>query len=255
MGIGEEEFLIPPALSHMASSGSDSRDRRRHQHQHQQPGRRKLLQPLCIAVGIFGVSTGAARFLFPRKKLEPLQRTMEVDQSFAVRTDDGYTTSECATPQKVVMKGADLTKYYAMGHGEPAVFGFEDYETVHNGYRYWFQSEENKAKFEANPNTYIPAWGGFCSWGISREDFWSKDTLGPDADPNQWLITSDGKLHFFRSELPMRKFLGDVEGNIVAGNALWYEWWGGAEPSSTFLTSGSPLDTDCFCSPDTCEDN
>lgn len=34
--------------------------------------------------------------------------------------------------------------------------------------------------------------------GISREDFWSKDTLGPDADPNQWLITSDGKLHFFR---------------------------------------------------------
>lgn len=149
MGIGEEEFLIPPALSHMASSGPDIRDGQRHQHQHR-PGRRKLLQPLCIAVGIFGVSTGAARYLFPRKKLEPLQ-----DQSFVVRTDDGYTTSECATAAKVVMKGADLTKYYAMGHGEPAIFGFKEYETIHNGYKYWFQSEENKAKFEVSDQVRV----------------------------------------------------------------------------------------------------
>lgn len=152
MGLGEEEFLIPPALSNMASSGSDTSYRRSHEHQLRQPGRRKLLQPLCIAVGLFGVSTGAARYLFPRKKLEPLQGP---DQSFVVRTGDGYTTIECATPEKIVVAGADLTKYYSMGHGEPAVFGVEEYETIYNGYRYWFQSEENKAKFEVNDKAFV----------------------------------------------------------------------------------------------------
>ncbi|CAM9677037.1 unnamed protein product [Sphacelaria rigidula] len=44
----------------------------------------------------------------------------------------------------------------------------------------------------------MPAWGGFCSWGISNEDWWTKDSLGPDADPHSWLITDDGVLHFFR---------------------------------------------------------
>lgn len=37
-----------------------------------------------------------------------------------------------------------------------------------------------------------------CLTGIAREEWWTKDTLGPDADPNQWMITDDGKLRFFR---------------------------------------------------------
>ena len=51
---------------------------------------------------------------------------------------------------------------------------------------------------QQEPLNYIPAWGGFCSWGISREDWWTAETLGPDTDPNYWVITDDGVLHFFR---------------------------------------------------------
>ncbi|CAN0556487.1 unnamed protein product, partial [Laminaria digitata] len=51
---------------------------------------------------------------------------------------------------------------------------------------------------QAEPLSYIPAWGGFCSYGISEEDWWTRANLGPDADPNSWLITEGGSLHFFR---------------------------------------------------------
>lgn len=30
------------------------------------------------------------------------------------------------------------------------------------------------------------------------EDWWTKETLGPDADPNSWMITAEGVLHIFR---------------------------------------------------------
>lgn len=52
----------------------------------------------------------------------------------------------------------------------------------------------------------------------------------------------------------MSKFLGDVPGNVELGNAVWQEWWGTADPGA-YEFGGSPLDTDCFCSVDTCEDN
>lgn len=52
--------------------------------------------------------------------------------------------------------------------------------------------------FQERPLAYIPAWGSFCSYGISQEDWWTKDTLGPEADPDLWFITDEGVLHFFR---------------------------------------------------------
>ncbi|CAB1096374.1 unnamed protein product [Ectocarpus sp. CCAP 1310/34] len=249
MGLGEDEFLVPSGL--MMGGSSRESLRSHHQHQHQQPpGLWKLTRPLLVALGVFGVSTGAARYLFPRRKLQPQREQLE--RLVAVRTGNSAVTSECATASKVVMEGADLTRYFSLELGAAAVYGVEEYEALYNGYRFWFESAENKAMFEESPKSYIPQWGGFCSWGISREDWWTADELGPPADPNQWLITNDGGLHFFRSELPMSKFLGDVPGNIVAGNQIWHSWWGDVEPAAD--GAGSPLDTDCFCSTATCED-
>lgn len=49
-----------------------------------------------------------------------------------------------------------------------------------------------------DPTKYIPAWGGFCSYGIADEGVWTVDTLGPFGDPSVWTISLDGKLHVFR---------------------------------------------------------
>lgn len=59
------------------------------------------------------------------------------------------------------------------------------------------------------------------------------------------------------SSLPKNKFMGkvpgvwgNIQGNIRAGNDLWTSWWGDSEPG----VLGSPLNTACFCSVETCID-
>lgn len=247
MGLGEDEFLVPRRAEF--GHGGTTSDR----HSQQRPGARKLLQPLALAVGIFGVSAGAAHYLFPRKKLQPQQQVLAAAGP-PLDSADAPTTAVCAAADGTVMDGADVVSYFSLEPGSGAVFGVAEHESVYNGYTFWFASEENKALFEENPLAYIPAWGGFCGWGIAREDWWDKDTLGPDADPNLWLISDEGKLHFFRSPTPMFKFTLDIPANIRAGDEVWSSWWGGVDPGAPEVMQGSPLDTNCFCSAETCVD-
>src|SRR4051812_25802953 len=69
-----------------------------------------------------------------------------------------------------------ITEKKAMpGHGEFAM----DYK----GSTYLFASEKNKETFEADPERYLPAYGGYCAYGVS---------LGRkiDGDPNVWEVVN-----------------------------------------------------------------
>ncbi|CAN0022069.1 unnamed protein product, partial [Laminaria digitata] len=48
------------------------------------------------------------------------------------------------------------------------------------------------------PERYLPAWGGFCSYGVANETVWTGTTLGPFGDPSKWAIFADNRLHIFR---------------------------------------------------------
>lgn len=54
------------------------------------------------------------------------------------------------------------------------------------------------SKKQENPEAYLPAFGGFCSFGIAAETVWNRDNLGPFADPSKWKIMPDGTLRVFR---------------------------------------------------------
>ena len=81
----------------------------------------------------------------------------------------------------------------------PAVKGKSEYAVNHGGHVWYFANEENKQKFIESPNAYVPAFGGFCTWGIAYETWWGCVGNGvlvlPPADPNSWYI-KDGKLYF-----------------------------------------------------------
>lgn len=156
MGTGENELLVPRegVFGYTAgplSSGADDTPRQRHQ-----PGLRKVLLPLMVTLGIFGVSTGGARFLFPRKKIQRQQQQQHllqgkfesIDRFHAVRDDTGYLTIECASADYTVMQGYDLTSYFSLEAGNTPVQGVAEYASSYNGYTFWFASEENKALFE-----------------------------------------------------------------------------------------------------------
>ena len=70
---------------------------------------------------------------------------------------------------------------------------------------------------------HVPSWGGFCAYGIADESWWTKATLGPQADPQRWAIVDD-RLFVFRGEKPRAQFLAD-ETAIEKGDVRWSAWF------------------------------
>jgi hypothetical protein len=54
---------------------------------------------------------------------------------------------------------------------------------------YYFAPEANKADFQANPEKYLPQYGGFCATAVSEGKTFS-------IDPTNYNLT-DGKLYLF----------------------------------------------------------
>lgn len=84
----------------------------------------------------------------------------------------------------VAIKGYDPVAYFTAGgprEGKPE-FTYE-----YKGAKWQFASAENKALFEANPDKYEPAYGGFCAFGVAQ------DAL-VKIEPDAWSIRN-GKLY------------------------------------------------------------
>lgn len=123
---------------------------------------RGFLLILFVAFGIFGVSTGSARYLFPRgiRSRQPIGEEAGLAvQDGSLRDDDGPTTTSCTSDvSKPVMEGVDLVAYFSLEPEGSAVYGTEAYTASYNGYNFWFESEENMALFEAS-HCIVPVYG------------------------------------------------------------------------------------------------
>lgn len=65
---------------------------------------------------------------------------------------------------KIALQAYDPVAFHTDGKalkGNPAILA------EYAGYKFSFASEENKALFEKQPETYLPAFGGYCAFGIS----------------------------------------------------------------------------------------
>ena len=110
----------------------------------------------------------------------------------------------------IAVHGFDPVAYFT--EGKP-VQGSAKFSKVHNNATYRFANAENLKTFEANPDKYIPAYGGFCAFGVS---------VGAkfDGDPRYWKIV-DGKLYLNLNEDIQKTWLEDVPGNIEKANEAW----------------------------------
>src|SRR2546428_4990903 len=81
--------------------------------------------------------------------------------------------------------GYDPVAYFT--DGKP-VRGSGYHVTVHDGVTYVFTTEEHKKMFEANPQKYLPAYGGYCAYGVAVGE---KFVLDPEAGK-----IVDGVLYF-----------------------------------------------------------
>ena len=66
-----------------------------------------------------------------------------------------------------LLGGIDIVAYYNLSPSSPAVPGNTSIWRTFENYTFLFSSEQNARLFDADPQRYLPAWGGFCSWGIA----------------------------------------------------------------------------------------
>ncbi len=93
------------------------------------------------------------------------------------------------TPTKqlqVALSGFDAVAYF---DGQ-AIAGDPLFNSVYDNSMYLFSSEPNKQKFDANPQQYIPLYGGYCATAASEGKLFG-------VDPTNFKITDDNRLALF----------------------------------------------------------
>jgi YHS domain-containing protein len=88
----------------------------------------------------------------------------------------------------VALKGYDVVAYFKQSR---ALQGSPEFRQDWDGARYYFSSAQNRVAFDADPDHFVPQFGGYCAMGMSK----GKKT---DADPTVFKII-DGKLYVFSS--------------------------------------------------------
>lgn len=93
------------------------------------------------------------------------------------------------------------------------VKGSPSISATYQGAVYFFASEGHKQLFTVSPDKYVPQYGGFCAFGVSR------DALAP-VDISTWQVRN-GKLYLNFDHDIMKKFDADFDGNVAKADTNW----------------------------------
>ena len=109
------------------------------------------------------------------------------------------------------ISGYDPVAYFTDGKPERRSY----HVTVVDGVTYAFANAEHRKMFEANPQKYLPAYGGYCAYGVAV----GKKFV---ADPEVWKIVQ-GKLYLNLDKGIQQKWDKDTPGYIKKADANWIE--------------------------------
>ena len=112
--------------------------------------------------------------------------------------------------QGVAIQGYDPVAYFTKGQ---PVRGNERIAATHGGATYHFASEENRKTFLADPDSYAPAYGGWCAYGVSKG---KKYKVEPDA-----FSIVDGTLYLNYDKGVKKKWEKDIPGYLAKSDAQW----------------------------------
>ncbi|MFG0242374.1 MAG: YHS domain-containing (seleno)protein [Phycisphaerales bacterium JB054] len=83
----------------------------------------------------------------------------------------------------------------------------------HDGATYLFASEQSRETFLADPDHYVPQYGGFCAYGVSIDILLPVDITTAQV--------RNGKLYLNVNSDILKKFNADFEGSVSRANANW----------------------------------
>jgi YHS domain-containing protein len=114
------------------------------------------------------------------------------------------------TEHGLAIKGYDPVSYFA--DGKP-MRGSAQFSTSYKGVLYRFASAEHRDRFVAEPEKFVPQYGGYCAYAISLN-------LIADIDPDEWAIV-DNKLYLNNGFFAQTLWSFDKRGNISKGDRYW----------------------------------
>ena len=115
-----------------------------------------------------------------------------------------------ASSTGLALQGYDPVAYFTLG--EPTK-GDWTITATYNEATYRFASEDHKTAFLADPEAYLPQYGGYCAFGTAMG-------FKFDGDPNYWRIV-DGELFLNISQDIQTRWASDIPGFIQQADAKW----------------------------------
>jgi hypothetical protein len=116
----------------------------------------------------------------------------------------------CKNAAGVAAGGYDVVSYFTAKkpeQGSPLI------SLKHGGAEYHFVSVLHRDQFVANPEAYLPQYGGHCAYALGK----GKTLTG---DPQAWLIHK-GKLYLTVSREALAAFQKDVTAAIQQADEIW----------------------------------
>ena len=110
----------------------------------------------------------------------------------------------------IAIGGFDPVAYFIDGVAMP---GKGDFEASFAGAVWRFRNEGNRGAFLADPDTYLPRFGGYDPTGVARG-------AAVPGDPRLWVMQGR-RLYLFYTAEARDLFAGDVEAVIAAADQRW----------------------------------
>ena len=114
------------------------------------------------------------------------------------------------TDMGVAIHGHDAVAYLT---DDAAVMGSDQFTAGHQGATYKFASAANRDRFITDPQEYLPAYGGYCAYAVSKG-------ATADIDPEAFTVYDD-KLYLNYSKAVRETWRQDIPGNIAKADANW----------------------------------
>ncbi len=111
---------------------------------------------------------------------------------------------------KYAIGGVDPVAYFTEGR---PVKGRDDITLTYLGAVWRFASAENRARFQADPEAYMPQYGGHCAWAAAQ----GKAAPG---NPKYWRIVN-GKLYLNFNARTQKEWEQDIPGFIARADRHW----------------------------------
>lgn len=110
----------------------------------------------------------------------------------------------------LALSGYDAVAYHTE---QRAVRGSAEFIAKHEGSTYRFASADHRDRFLADPGRYLPGYGGYCAYGVSRG-------YKVKVDPEAFTVV-EGRLYLNYDKGVQARWLKDIPGYLAKADTNW----------------------------------